>query len=168
VADDFTLFKDLMRPALFVPENNSAYQVMEKFKESKIHSAFIVDEYGSVLGMITLNDILEAIIGELPEPDMLDYEIIKRQDGSYLIDGQIPFYDFLTYFDKANWLNEGEHEFDTLAGFILHQLERIPQPGDRMEWKGFEFEILDMDGHRIDKVLVVPSSELLSEMDEEE
>jgi putative hemolysin len=168
VADDFTLFKDLMRPALFVPENNSAYQVMEKFKESKIHSAFIVDEYGSVLGMITLNDILEAIIGDLPEPDLTDYEVREREDGSYLIDGQIPFYDFLTYFDKQNWLNEGEHEFDTLAGFILHQLERIPQTGDTMEWKGFAFEIIDMDGHRIDKVLVKPSQELLDQMDEEQ
>jgi putative hemolysin len=155
-----------MRPALFVPENNSAYQVMEKFKESQIHSSFIVDEYGSVLGMITLNDILEAIVGDLPETDLADYEIQEREDGSYLIDGQIPFYDFLTYFDKTTWMNEGEHEFDTLAGFILHQLERIPKVGDKMEWKGFQFEIVDMDGHRIDKVLVKPSKELIDNMGE--
>jgi len=166
IADDSVLFKDLMQPALFIPENNSAYQVMEKFKDSQIHSAFIVDEYGSVLGMITLNDILEAIVGDIPQPDVQDYGIVKRDDGSFLIDGQLPFYNFLTHFNKADWMNEGEHEFDTLAGFILHELERIPQTGDKMEWKGFKIEIVDMDGHRIDKVLVKLSSELQSEMTE--
>jgi len=164
VADDSTLFKDLMRSALFIPENNSAYQVMEKFKESQLHSAFIVDEYGTILGMITLNDILEAIVGDIPEPDIHDYGIKVRDDGSYLVDGQIPFYDFLTFFDKADWMGEGEHEFDTLAGFILHQLERIPKTGDKMEWRGFGFEIIDMDGHRIDKVLVTASKEIKDEM----
>lgn len=167
ISPDNTFFKDLMQPALFVPENNSAYQVMEKFKESKIHTCFIVDEYGSIQGMITLTDIMEAIIGDMPQPDIPDYEIKKRDDGSFLIDGQIPFYDFLTYFEKAGWMNEGEHDFDTLAGFILHELERIPKTGDKMEWKGFSFEILDMDAHRIDKVLVKISPELREEMDEE-
>jgi putative hemolysin len=164
IADDSILFKDLMKPALFIPENNTAYQVMEKFKNSQIHSAFIVDEYGTILGMITLNDILEAIVGDIPQPDVEDYGIVKRDDGSFLIDGQLPFYNFLTYFNKADWLNEGEHEFDTLAGFILHELERIPQTGDKMEWKGFTIEIIDMDGHRIDKVLVKLSNELKNEM----
>jgi putative hemolysin len=170
VADDYTLFKNLMKPALFVPDNNTAYQVMEKFKESKLHSCFIVDEYGSVQGMITLNDILGAIIGDMPQPDDAgsDYEIIKREDGSYLVDAQIPFYDFLSAFDKAGWINEEEQEYDTLAGCILNALERIPHSGDKMEWKGFKFEIIDMDGHRIDKVLVTASQEILDDMDEEE
>jgi len=155
MADDSTQFKDLMKPALFVPENNSAYQVLEKFKQSKNHSCCIVDEYGSLLGMITLNDILEAIVGDIPQPDMIDYEIVRREDGSFLVDAQIPFYDFLVYFDKTEWMNEGEHEFDTLAGFVLHQLEHIPKTGERMEWKDFKFEIVDMDAQRIDKVLVI-------------
>lgn len=155
VADDTVLFKDLMKPALFVPENNSAYQVLEKFKQSKTHSCCIVDEYGSLLGLITLNDILEAIVGDIPQPDMTDYEIVKREDGSYLVDAQIPFYDFLAYFDKTEWMNEGEHEFDTLAGFVLHQLEHIPKTGELMEWKDFKLEIVDMDAQRIDKVLVI-------------
>jgi putative hemolysin len=154
VSDDFTLFKELMKPALFIPENNTAYQVLEKFKEKKIHSAFIVDEYGSLQGMITLNDILEAIVGDLPEPHIEEYEMVKRADGSYLVDAQIPFYNFLSRFEKTEWMNEGEQEFDTLAGFILHELERIPHAGDHFEWKGFHFEIIDMDGHRIDKILV--------------
>ncbi len=166
ISPDNTLFKEIMQPALFIPENNSPYQVMEKFKESKIHSAFIVDEYGSILGLLTLNDILEAIVGDIPQQNVPDYEIIEREDGTYIVDGQIPFYDFLTRFEKTEWMNEGEHDFDTLAGFILHELERIPKTGDKLNWKGFTIEIIDMDGHRIDKVLVTISKELREEMEE--
>lgn len=166
VSPDNVQFKNLMRPALFVPENNTAFQVMEKFKESQLHSCFIVDEYGSILGMITLNDILEAIIGDMPQPDLADYEIAEREDGSFLVDAQIPFYDFLTHFEKTEWMNEGEQEFDTLAGFILHRLERIPHTSDKLDWKGFNIEIMDMDGHRIDKVLVKISKALREEMQE--
>ena len=159
-------FKDLMLPALFIPDNNSAYQVMEKFKESKIHSCFIVDEYGSVKGMITLNDILEAIVGDIPQSNIEDYEIVEREDGSYLVDAQIPFYDFLSRFNKTDLLQQNEQSYDTLAGCILHELERIPQGGDKMDWNGFHFEIIDMDGHRIDKVLVTASQDILDEMED--
>jgi putative hemolysin len=158
--------ESIIRKALFVPENNSAYQVLEKIKQTKIHYAFIVDEYGSLLGMITVKDILNAIVGEMPEEEDDEYVIIERQDGSYLIDGQIQFYDFLTKFDKTIWINEGENEFDTLAGFILHELKRIPVTGDTFEWRGFQFEIVDMDGQRIDKVLVKISDEIRKEMEE--
>jgi putative hemolysin len=168
VTDDNVLFKDIMSPALFVPENNTAYMVLEQFKQSKIHCCFIVDEYGSLLGMITLNDILEAIVGEITQPDIPDYEIRKREDGSYLVDAQIPFYDFLSHFHKTAWMNEGDHEFDTLAGFILNQLERIPHSGEKMEWRGFTFEIIDMDAQRIDKLLVSLSEEMQKELKEEE
>jgi len=116
--------------------------------------------------MVTLNDILEAIIGEMPQPNIPDYEITERHDGSFLIDAQIPFYDFLARFEQTEYMNEGEQEFDTLAGFILHRLERIPHTGDTLEWQGFKFEIVDMDGHRIDKVLVIISKEIKSEMEE--
>ena len=165
VSPDNTPFKDIMEPALFVPENNSAYQVLEKFKESKIHSCFIVDEYGSVLGLITQNDILEAIVGNMPQTDASEYEIREREDGTYLVDGQIPLYYFLTRFEKTEWMNEGEHDFDTLAGFILNELERIPKTGEKLEWKGFKFEVMDMDGHRIDKVLLSLSEDLKSEIE---
>jgi putative hemolysin len=168
IIDDFTLFKDVVQPALFVPENNTAYQVMEKFKETKSHSCFIVDEYGSLQGMITLNDIMEAIVGDIPTTGLDDYEIVQREDGSFLIDAQIPFYDFLSRFDKADWASDEEYSFDTLAGCILHELERIPQTGDKLKWRGFDIEVIDMDGHRIDKVLVKPSKEIIEEMKEEE
>jgi putative hemolysin len=110
--------------------------------------------------MITLNDILEAIVGDLPEQNVDDYNIVERQDGTFLVDAQIPFYDFLSKFDKADWINEKDQEFNTLAGFVLHHLEHIPVTGEKMEWRGFTFEIIDMDAQRIDKVLVsVPEEE---------
>jgi len=165
VSPDHLQLGEVMQPALFIPENISAYQVLERFKTSKVHSAFIVDEYGSIQGMLTLNDILEAIVGEIPQEEGPDYEIIERENGSFLIDAQIPFYDFLSRFDKTEWMNEGEQDFDTLAGFILHQLERIPKTGERFQWKGFSIEIIDMDGHRIDKVLVEISESIREDME---
>ena len=168
VTPDEVSFKHTMKNPLFVPENISPYQLLEKFKVSKIHTSFVVDEYGTLLGLVTLNDLLEAIVGDLPQHDVQDYEIIEREDGSFLVDAQIPFYDFLTRFEKADWMNEGEQEFDTLAGFILHTLERIPETGEHFEWKGFGIEIMDMDGHRIDKILVKLSEQIRSEMEEEQ
>ncbi|MFN7688927.1 MAG: hemolysin family protein [Sphingobacteriales bacterium] len=164
ITPDHVKFKDTMKPALFVPENNSPYQLLEKFKQSQIHTCFIVDEYGTLLGLITLNDILEAIVGDITQEDVEDYEVVQREDGTFLVDAQIPFYDFLTKFEKTEWMNEGEQEFDTLAGFILHDLERIPHTGDSLDWRGFHFEIIDMDGHRIDKILVKISEELREDM----
>lgn len=163
--DDIS-FKEMMKTPLFVPENITPYQLLEKFKQTKMHTSFVVDEYGTLLGLVTLNDILEAIVGDLPQQDEQNYEIVKREDGSYLVDAQIPFYDFLSGFEKAEWMNEGEHEFDTLAGFILHSLEHIPLTGEHFEWKGFAFEIVDMDGHRIDKILVKVSDDIRAQMDE--
>ncbi len=157
---------EVMRAALYVPENNSAYQLLEKFKVSRTHYAFIVDEYGSMQGIITLNDILSAIVGDFSEPHEEDYEITARGNGSFLFDAQLPWYRFLSYFKKAAW-SEGDEDFDTLAGFILQQLERIPSTGDKVVWRGFEFEIVDMDAHRIDKLLITVSDEILKDMQEE-
>jgi len=168
VTDDDVLFKDIMTTALFVPENNTAYMVLEKFKQSKIHCCFIVDEYGSLLGLITLNDILEAIIGDIAQPDIPDYEIKERGDGSFLVDAQIPFYDFLARFHKGDWLTDSDNDFDTLAGFILSELEHIPGSGEKLEWRGFTFEIVDMDAQRIDKVLVTLSADLQRAVAEDE
>ncbi len=164
-ASPTTILKDLSKPAMFVPENNSAYQLLEKFKSSKIHSCFIVNEYGTLEGMITLNDVLEAIVGDVPQSGQEEYGIFERADGSFLVDAQIPFYDFLSHFDKTEWMNEGEQDFDTLAGFVLHELEHIPKSGERFEWNGFDFEIIDMDGQRIDKLLIKVSEDIKEEME---
>jgi len=158
--------KDLTKPALFVPENNTAYQLLEKFKETQIHSCFIVNEYGTLEGMITLNDILEAIVGDVPQTGQEEYGIVERADGTYLVDAQIPFFDFLSRFEKMDWANEEGHNFDTLAGFVLHELEHIPATGETFEWRGFHIEVIDMDGQRIDKLLVKVSEEIKEEMDE--
>jgi len=154
VANGDQFLRDIAKEAKYVPENNSAYQVLERFKQSKIHHCFIVNEYGSIEGLITLNDILEAIVGDIPQEEDHDYEILKRADGTFLIDAQLPFYDFLSYFDKTEFMLQGDQEFDTLAGFIIHSLEKIPTTGEILSWKTFKFEIVDMDQHRIDKILV--------------
>jgi putative hemolysin len=151
---DETILLSIMQQPMYVPENITAYQVLEKFKETKIHHCFIVNEYGSIEGLITLNDILEAIVGDIPQPDEESYEITERADGSLLIDAQIPFYDFLHKIDKTDWIKEAEQDFDTLAGFILHELKKIPSTGNTLLWRGYKFEIVDMDHNRIDKVLV--------------
>jgi len=166
-ADSKTKLIALAKPALFVPENNTPYQVLEKIKETRIHSGFIVNEYGTLEGMITLNDILEAIVGDVPQSGQEEYEIVERHDGTYLVDAQITFYDFLSHFEKTGWMNEVEHQFDTVAGFVLYELERIPNTGDTFDWRGFSFEIVDMDGQRIDKLIVKIPEGLKEEMDEE-
>jgi putative hemolysin len=153
-ADPNVSIGSILKEAMYVPENNTAYQVLEKFKQTKIHQCFIVDEYGTVQGLITLNDILEAIVGDIPQEEDEAYEIKERADGSFLVDAQIPFYDFLSRFDMTEWMMEGDQQFDTLAGFIIHELEKIPVTGDTLQWKMFSFEIIDMDNHRIDKILV--------------
>jgi putative hemolysin len=159
-----TKLVQMLKPALFVPENNKSYQLLEKIKSAKIHACFIVNEYGTLEGMITLNDIMEAIVGDVPQPGQEEYEIVKREDGSFLVDAQIQFYNFLSYFDRADWMNEGEHEFDTVAGFVLHELEHIPATGETFDWRDFRFEIIDMDGQRIDKILVTISEELKEQL----
>ena len=166
-ADENTPLKNIIKPAIFVPENNSPYQLLEKIKETKIHSCFIVNEYGTLEGMITLNDILEAIVGDVPQSGQEEYEIKQRTDGSYLVDAQITFYDFLSHFDKTEWMNEAAHQFDTVAGFVLHELERIPNTGDAFDWRGFNFEIVDMDGQRIDKLIVKIPADVKEDMDNE-
>lgn len=153
VSDDAAKPRDLMQKPLYVPENNSAYQILEKFRTAKVHHGFIVDEYGSLLGMVTVNDIFEAIVGFVPDAENDDYAFVKREDGSYLVEAQMPFIDFLDRMnrDPREFLEEN---FSTLAGFILHQLERIPVVGDTMTWRDLRFEVVDMDDRRIDRVLV--------------
>jgi len=167
-ADEQMKLGELIKQPLFVPENNTPYQVLEKIKTTKIHSCFIVNEYGTLEGMITLNDILEAIVGDVPQSGQEEYEITERADGTYLVDAQITFYDFLSKFEKTEWMNEDEHEFDTVAGFVLHELERIPKTGDSFDWRGFSFEIIDMDGQRIDKLLVKIPEDVKEDMEDNE
>jgi putative hemolysin len=146
--------KKFGKEPLFIPENNQAYQALEKFREERIHMGIILDEYGSVMGIITLNDILDALVGDISMDDEFEYDIHEREDGSFLVDASLPFDDFLNHFNiQIN--NRKEYTgFDTLGGFALHILQEIPDTGDKFEWENYEFEIIDMDKNRIDKILL--------------
>ncbi|MDX1907611.1 MAG: hemolysin family protein [Bacteroidia bacterium] len=144
----------IKRSALFLPENSKAYNALERFKETKIHHGIVVDEYGAVLGIVTINDIFDALVGDISQENEFEYEITVREDNSYLMDGQLPFDDFLQYLEITDATPEDHQDFHTLGGFAIHTLKRIPKTGDKFTWNGYEIEIVDMDLSRIDKVLV--------------
>lgn len=153
--DDKTLkLKSIMHPAVYFYENMSVYKALEQMKEKRLTQAFICDEFGSFQGIITLRDILEGLVGTINEVNN-DPEIVKREDSeSWFVDGQCSFYDFLSYFDKEDLYDSEQQDYNTLAGLIIEQMKHIPQAGERTDWNCFNFEIVDMDGARIDKVLV--------------
>ena len=147
---DFSL-EEVIRPAHYLPENQSVYNALEQFKVARVKYGIVTDEFGGIQGIVTLKDIMEGLIGQVPEVGE-EAEIVQRADGSWLVDGQYNFYDFLEYFDMEDLY--AEHDYNTLSGLILEILERVPKTGETLTWLTFEFEIVDMDGARIDKVLV--------------
>jgi putative hemolysin len=148
---DFKL-SDFIHPAQFVPENMNAYDVLELFKQTRVHYALVSDEFGNLQGMVTMFDMMDAIVGDISETAEDEYKIIRREDGSWIIDGQYSFFDFLAFFNMEDLYQE--YDYNTISGLILDIIKKIPQEGDHLEWMGFDFEIVDMDGARIDKVLV--------------
>ena len=149
--DDFSL-KNIVAKAFYLPENMNLNKALEFFKKERIKSALITDEFGCVVGIVSLKDIMEAIVGEMLEEDELA-DIIEREDGTFIIDGRYSFYDFLAYFDKE-YMFDDDINFNTISGLIIDILEEIPQEGQKVRWHDFTFEIMDMDAARIDKVLV--------------
>ncbi|NLS76698.1 MAG: HlyC/CorC family transporter [Chloroflexi bacterium] len=149
--------REMLIPALYVPEGMPAFDMLERFRETRSQIAVVVDEYGGVLGLVTLNDMLEAIVGDLPEPDELEEaEVTPREDGSWLVDGGLPMDEFQDLFDLRELPDEGEQYYQTLGGFVMTFLGRIPASSDSFEWGNLRFEVMDMDGLRVDKVLVTP------------
>ena len=148
-----------LRTAIYIPENNHAYQVLEKFQEERKHFGIIVDEYGNVVGIVTMNDILDALVGDISETNEFEFEITEREDGSFLIDASLPFDDFLNEFEIDLPTRKEYTGFDTMGGFALHILQEIPSTGDTFDWGDFEFEIVDMDKNRIDKMLVTKKTD---------
>lgn len=145
----------LVQKPIFVPENSPASRVLEMVRQSGLHEALVIDEYGGLLGLVTLFDVLEAIVGELPAQDETgEPEIIRRDDGSYLLDGLLPIDELKDLFDINQLPDEDKIGYQTLAGFILSQLEAIPSTGQHFNFEDLRFEVMDLDGHRIDKVLV--------------
>jgi putative hemolysin len=146
----------LMQP-LFVPESLQALKVLELFKQSRTHVALVVDEYGTVQGIVTLHDILEAMVGDLPSAASDgDSSVVLRKDGSWLIDGLLSIDKFKEVFHIDAMPQEDMGLYHTIAGFMLFNFNKIPSTGDHFEWAGLQFEVVDMDGNRIDKVLVTP------------
>ena len=141
--------KDLLKPAYFIPETMLASRALEIFKEKGTELLLVIDEFGGIQGLLTINDILEEIVGqiELEEP-----QATQRQDGSWLLDGMLEVDEFKDIFNLNALPHEDEYE--TLSGFVMMSLGRVPQSADHFEWQGLRFEVIDMDGRRVDKVLV--------------
>ncbi|HEY1025207.1 MAG TPA: hemolysin family protein [Sphingobacteriaceae bacterium] len=147
----FSLY-DYIRKPLYVHENSPAYRVLEQFRSSRVHTAFVVDEYGAMQGIITINDIFDSLVGDVLEYDREESPITQRDENSWLVEGQIPYYELIEYFSLVD--TEEPEGFNTLAGLILHLMHHIPEAGEKIQWNGFELEIVDMDDRRIDKVMI--------------
>ena len=149
--------KDLMTPALIVPASQSASSLLDKFKQTGKHIALVADEFGGITGMVSLHDIMEAIIGELPSPDeRAKPRAVRRDDGSWLVDGMLDADEFERVVPGFKLHPRAERDYQTFAGFIVKQLGRVPHEGESFQCHGFLVEVIDMDGHRVDKLLLMP------------
>ncbi len=150
--------KLLLRPPLFVHENMSSLNVLKLFKQKGTHIALVTDEYGGIEGMITHNDILEDIVGHIPtagEPSA-EPQAQQGKDGSWLVDGLLNIDDLKEILQTAELPNEKDGRYHTVGGLMISQLQGIPTAGQYFEWQGLRFEVVDMDGRRVDKVLIAP------------
>ena len=144
--------KAIAKEPAYLIEQTSAYKALENFKKTRVHYAFIVDEHAVFQGIITLDDILEALVGDASDFDDNEYKIVANDDGSWLVDGQYSLHDFLTYFDMDDLTND--YEVTTVSGFFITELGNIPKQGEKLIWNKLELEAQKMDGAKIDKVLI--------------
>jgi putative hemolysin len=144
--------KSITKDPVYFIEHTSVYKALENFKKSKVHYALVTDEYGVFQGIITLNDILEALVGDASDFDEDEYQLLAREDGTWLVDGLYSLHDFLTYFDMDELTND--YEVTTVSGLIMTELGNIPKTGEKLIWNKFVIEVIDMDGVKIDKVIV--------------
>jgi putative hemolysin len=142
--------KDLLKPAFYIPETMFGSRALELFKEKNTELLLVIDEFGGVQGLLTINDILEEIVGQM---EFEEPQATQRQDGSWLLDGMLEVDEFKEIFGFTTLPHEDEYE--TLSGFVMTSLGRVPQAADNFEWNGYRFEVMDMDGRRVDKVLVM-------------
>lgn len=149
--------RDQLTKPLFVPRTVSVVQLLESFKKTGKHLALVTDEYGSVEGIVSLIDVMEAIVGDLPQPgDLRAPGAVQREDGTWLVDGTLDIRDLKLRFHLTILPGEEEGDFKTLGGFVLDRFGHIPGAGERFEWGGWRFEVVDMDRNRVDKVLMAP------------
>jgi putative hemolysin len=151
--------RTLIQPLNYVHENSSAYSILNKFKTSKIHQAIVLDEYGSLQGIVTMNDILSSLVGDISDGESYEkYELVIREDGSMLIDGTYQIDELLDRLgievSEEEEDDEGFGTINTIAGLVLLKLGHVPHTGEFVEWNGYRFEVIDMDANRIDKILV--------------
>ncbi|MEC4004509.1 hemolysin family protein [Flavobacterium sp. SUN052] len=149
--ENFNL-KTIAKEPVYLIEQTSAYKALEKFKKSRVHYAFIVDEHAVFQGIITLDDILEALVGDASDFDDDEYKLTANDDGTWLVDGQYSLHDFLTFFDMDELTTD--YEVTTVSGFFITELGNIPKQGEKLIWNKLEFEAQKMDGAKIDKVLI--------------
>jgi magnesium and cobalt exporter, CNNM family len=150
---------ELLQPAVFVPETLSGMELLEHFRVSEAQLVFVVDEYGAVQGVITVRDVLEAITGEFATPSADNAWAVQREDGSWLMDGLIPVPELKDRLELKELPEEDRGRYNTLAGMIMLLLGRLPDTTDRVDWEGWRFEVVDLDGKRVDKVLVMRAPE---------
>ncbi len=149
--------KESLIPPRFIPESMPAFRILELFKQSGVYIALVIDEYGSIQGLVTLRGILEAIVGDLPPLSKpAEPRAVQREDGSWLLDGMLPVDDFKEIFHIRELPEEDSGYYQTIGGFVMMHLGRIPSTGDHFEWNGLRFEVVDMDDNRVDKLLVTP------------
>lgn len=148
--------KSSVQQPLYVPEAMHTQKLLDMFKDARIKVALVMDEFGGLAGMVTLRDIIEHLVGDLPSYDEdIKQEIVQREDGSWLVDGLLPVSEFKDFLDLDELPLEEKNGFNTVAGFVVTNIGHIPTAGNYFEWNGFRFEVVDMDGTRIDKILVV-------------
>lgn len=147
---------EFVQPAVFAPENMPALQALDLLRNSPSPLLLVIDEFGGVQGLVTLSDLVESVVGDLTEDGELgDHSLVQREDGSMLIDGMVPIDELLEIFNLPDLPGYEQGLFETLGGFVMNFLGRIPAPGDRFDWNDLRFEVVDMDGLRVDKVLVL-------------
>jgi putative hemolysin len=149
-----------VHPALFLPERISVLEAVERLKEAYADAALVINEYGGFEGLLTLTDVLQAIVGDIPEPgELIEPEAVRRADGSWLLDGALPAAEVKELLALGSLPRGYESYYQTLGGLVMLCLGRVPQAGESFDWIGWRFEVVDMDGHRVDKVLAVPPPE---------
>jgi putative hemolysin len=159
LSDEPLDLEPLMRQVLIVPEGLPVLEVLERFKDDQAQLAIVIDEYGELQGLMTFNDLLEEIVGDVPEVgDPADPEAIPREDGTWLIDGMFPVDELKEMFNIKSLPEEDGNFYQTIGGLIMIYLGRVPTEGDVVEWDRFRFEVVDMDWRRVDKVLLAPLS----------
>lgn len=158
IEQDFDL-KNFIKEPLYLTEGTYAYKVLEMFKAKRMHYGIVVDEYGSTKGIVTMDDVVDALIGDVTEHNQDEYQITVRDDSSWFVDGQYSFAEFLRYFD-IEMEEEIDGDFVTIAGFFIYKFNNLPNIGDTVTIDSFTLEIIDKDGQRIDKILVTKGSRL--------